>query len=675
MSLFTGGELVQMPNQPSPNVMKAKARSTEKIEEIWAKDTKRRKPREQQWQLNMSMVMGNQWVGWSGSAVQTLNAPSWRIQNVDNKIFVKVRSKITRLLTEMTPTAIPDSSEHIDIRRAEYKERLLHHILREINDNRLRFRAAQWLVTCGEVYTEVYWDESAGDTYAADGGAISEGEVAVRIWDPFAVWPGAGCSAGNNGGRLWTVELVPLELAKLKYGKIDEKDIYADATDSSDIKVRSSMENFFSSGGSRSYTNESGMGLEEMVQVRTLRLYRTKDNPLGTIQTIINKQVVDEKDLAWDGITHIINYPNYSGYHGDAVEVRNSIQQQKSFNRLRSNWEEYVRTLAKGKILVHDTSKIKSSQFDSEHMEIIKYGGSGPKPELMTMHPMPTDTANLMGLCVSSIEDTWSEHAASQGKAPASASGSAINYLQEEDSRQHMPSRDEWAWGWARTYEKCLDVVAGHSGPNTGYQADRTITILGENRRADVQKLDPDMIAGRNRIFLSLGGSLPENKVLRAEVIRRWFADGLLGNVNDPETKKKAMKMIDAGVSDDLYNDEALDEIRAEWENNQLKQGKPLPPRPEDDHLTHSLTHGHLMKSDEFLQLPPEIKNIFYDHKNVHDMALLPPMPVTPGGDPNAPAPGNSPAVGNPVDMLKSVSQSAGPPPREGAPGPEQPLE
>ena len=179
------GRMIPMPNQASASAVAKSSRAVqEKYNELWAKDTKKRKQREQQWQLNMAMVMGNQWVGWSGQAVQTLAAPSWRIQNVDNKLFVRVRSKMTRLLGEMTPTCIPDSSEHIDVRRAEYKERLLHHLRRETGDSRLRFRAAQWLVTCGEVYTEVWWNESAGDAYA-DNGARS----------PKATWR---CASGTR---------------------------------------------------------------------------------------------------------------------------------------------------------------------------------------------------------------------------------------------------------------------------------------------------------------------------------------------------------------------------------------------------------------------------------------------------------------------------------------------
>jgi len=283
-----------------------------------------------------------------------------------------------------------------------------------------------------------------------------------------------------------------------------------------------------------------------------------------------------------------------------------------------------------------------------------------------------------MQLCVAAMDDLFSDHLASQGKAPASASGSAINYLTEEDSRQHGPARDEWLTGWARTYEKQLDCVAGKCGDGTGYTEDRTITVLGENRRADIQRFDPDMIAGRNRVYIALGGALPENKVLRAEVARRWFTDGALGDPTQKETRRQFLKLVDAGLVDNIYDDEALDEIRAEWENDQLKTGNPLAPRPEDDAETHLRTHGHYMKSDEFLQLPTEVQDLFYAHAQVHGMTLAPAMPVDPNaqpGQPPLPGPDSSPAVGNPVDMLKSVSQGGQEPPAPGPPGQEQPLE
>src|SRR5512133_1000492 len=242
------GKLMPMPNMPQPAAIKQAREASEQLIDLRNRDVKRRKSREQMWQLNMSMVLGNQWVGWSGTNVQTLAAPSWRIQAVDNKLFVRVRSKMARLTSDMTPTCIPETVESIDVRRAKYKEKLLNHIRRETGDFMLRFRAAQWLVTCGEVYTEAYWDESAGDTYAIDGGAVSEGDVRVRIWDPFAVWPGSGASAGNNGGRIWTADLVPVDLARLKY---NDNAISPDANKSTDMKLRAQMDSFFNSGGAK----------------------------------------------------------------------------------------------------------------------------------------------------------------------------------------------------------------------------------------------------------------------------------------------------------------------------------------------------------------------------------------------------------------------------------------
>lgn len=680
MGLFGAGEpAMAVPPHGTPAgapTVVPSAQSKARAANLWDKDSKARRSREQQWQLNMAMVMGAQWVGWNGSAVQELNAPTWRIQAVDNKLFVRIRSKITRMTADLTPQALPETSDAADIRRAKYKERLLAHLRREIQEPLIRFRAAQWAAVCGEVYTEAFWDASAGEAFADDGGAFSLGECGIRIFDPFSVWPGAGCSAGNNGGRLWTVETIPVELARLKYntGKIEP-----DAAESSDMRLRSNFENFFAGNGGNARYDGDRKNLEDSVMVKVLREYRTAAMPMGRTSIVINGEVRDEKPLTWDGITHIVNFPSFNSYYGDAVELRLSIQRQKSYNRLLSNWEEYVRTMAKGKILAHSGSNIKSNQFDSEHFEVVKYDGVGPPPTPWMPPPMPSDTAQLLQLNIQAIDDIFSDHMASQGKSPASASGAAINYLTEEDARQHTPTRDLWNAGWAKTYEKCLDVVAGRSGEG-GYKEDRVISVLGEDRRADVQNLAPEMLAGRNRIVITVGAALPQNKTLRSEVVRRMFVDGMLGDPTLKETRRKTLKMTDAGLTDDVYDDEYLDEIRAESENSALMQGPSgaLAPRPEDGDDVHTRTHLRFMKSGDFLELPEEIQMLFYAHIEGHQASGVPTLPVAPPRAPGSvapplgapagagPNPASSPAAGNPEDLLKSATQAAEPAPALG---------
>ena len=445
------------------------------------------------------------------------------------------------------------------------------------------------------------------------------------------------------------------------------------------------MENYFS--GSNNSNNVSfgddRTGLEESVQIKVLREYRTAKLPNGRISTIINGKVVDERELLWDGMTHMINHPQFNSYHGDAVEVRNAIQPQKSINRIESNWEEYVRTMCKGKILCHKSNNIKSSQFDSEHLEIIKYEGSGPKPEPWMPPPLPSDTANLIALKTAVMDDLFAEHMASQGKSPASASGAAINYLTEEDSRQHTPTLDDWRTGWERTDEKILDVIAGHSTPKklnpmtgqmentSGYDENRTITVLGEDRRADVSRFKPDMVAGKNRVYIISGGALPQNKTLRSEVARRLFDSGALGDPKQQSTRRKLLKMIDAGLVDDVYDDEALDEIRSEWENDQMVTGQKVAPRAEDDVSVHMHCHLHRMKSDDFLKYPPQVQQIFYDHMEVHGMQIAGAIPKPTMGNKPPAGPDSSGAVQNPVDMLKSAIQGSQPPPAPGAQAPQ----
>jgi hypothetical protein len=659
--------------------------SKKRNEELWGKDSEARKPQEQQWQLCVSMVMGNQWCGWSGTTVLPLQAPTWRIQSVDNKLFVRTRSKMTNLLADSTPQFLPEGAENIDLRRARYKERVLNHVSREIGLPLIKARAAQYVSTLGACYTEAYWNATAGDTYADDAGAFSVGEAGLKIYSPFEVWPAAGASAGNNGGRLWTAEIVPVELARLKWSN---KEIEPDAAELSDLQLRANLDSYFQSGGQQISSGNARKQLEECCLVKTLREYRTAANPQGRKSIIINGKTYDENPLLWDGMTHIMNFPAFQSYFGDPVELRLSIQPQKSINRLESNWEEYVRTMAKGKILLHGGTKVKSSSFDSEHAEIIETTGSGPAPEPWMPPAMPSDTINLINLRSQTIDDIYSDHMASQGKSPASASGAAINYLIEADQEQHTLTRDLWNAGWERTYEKLMDVVASHSGPNTGYTADRMITILGENRRADVEPVDMALLEGKNRVRIVIGGELPTNKTLRAELLRRWYDAGIFGPPGEKETNRKFLKMAAAGIFDDVMDDDALDEIRQEKENKQLAIGVRVSPRPEDNHAVHIWSLKHWMKSDDFPRLPLPIQELAYDHLAVHEQQIalkLAGMAAMaagqnggkPGAQPGRPVnngPTNSPAAAGPGDMLKSVQQGGEAPPAAGAPGPTQPA-
>ena len=180
-----------------------------------------------------------------------------------------------------------------------------------------------------------------------------------------------------------------------------------------------------------------------------------------------------------------------------------------------------------------------------------------------------------------------------------------------------------------------------------------------------MQRFQPELIAGKNRIYINVGGGLPQNKTLRAEVVRRWYVDGVLGDPTQPETRRKFMKLTEAGLVDDIYDDEALDEIRAEKENEALASGQFVAPRPEDDPMVHGRVHAHYMKSDEFLKLPPDAQEMFYAHHQIHEESAAPP-PVPPPGGEMPPLPGNSPAAGNPEDMLKSAVQGGEPPPAVG---------
>lgn len=637
-------------------------KSSKRIDDLFSQDKEARRPREKQWQINMNYYLGNQWIGWNPATwlVEDLKAPSYRRQSVDNKLYVKTRAAVTRLVQKPGVQVIPLSMDLIDERRARTKESVLQHVEREVRMDLRRMEAATWAQVCGTAYWDVHWKEDAGDTYAHESGLVSEGEVGVRVRSPFEVWPGASCSSDNWGGRLWVCDLVHVDIARIRF---NNDKIAPDAGTIYDARLRARLSSFSSSSATFSDQSSEQKSLADLVAVFTLYEFSSLAVPGGRKSTIVNSSVADEvPKLDWFGIVPYHASFNFSSFYGD-TQLRQGIPAQKSHNRIISSVEEYT-SVFKGKWVAHESSKIR--KIDSEHGEILVYSGAAGPPTAHTPPSLPADLYNLDAARAGSLDDIFSDHPVSQGKAASTASGAAINYLLEADAQGHTPNLVLWEASQEKVYEKILDVAADN------YDEARRIIVLGEDGMADVQDVTPELLAGRNRVRVVVGSALPASKVLRTELVRREFVDGMLGDPAAPETRKKALKMIDAGIVKDVYSDEYLDEARADRENKLMAAGQMPVPGVEEGHLTHIRVHKRDMKGRAYESYPPNIKIIYEQHlfmteqMAMMEAAMAPPPPGAPGQEENNQPPASAPANG-PGTVAKGVGQAAEPPPSPGS--------
>jgi hypothetical protein len=122
------------------------------------------------------------------------------------------------------------------------------------------------------------------------------------------------------------------------------------------------------------------------------------------------------------------------------------------------------------------------------------------------------------------------------------------------------------------------------------------------------------------------------------------------------------MQRIDMGGLDKLYEDLQLDQRQAQRENIKMSTGQPLnqtpgfefSPNAYDNHALHVDFHNRFRKQQQFEILPDQLKQIFEQHVQLHQQALMATM-MPP--DPNNPGP----PVGNPQQQLPNSGPSPAP--------------
>jgi hypothetical protein len=79
----------------------------------------------------------------------------------------------------------------------------------------------------------------------------------------------------------------------------------------------------------------------------------------------------------------------------------------------------------------------------------------------------------------------------------------------------------------------------------------------------------------------------------------------LYGTPEDPEVRRKVLKMLDDAVVEDIYGDVHQDEQNAELEHRAMvsSPGATLLPNAYDNHAVHMMTHRRLRKAREHQRL------------------------------------------------------------------------
>jgi hypothetical protein len=266
---------------------------------------------------------------------------------------------------------------------------------------------------------------------------------------------------------------------------------------------------------------------------------------------------------------------------------------------------------------------------------------NGAKPEWMVPPPIPNYVINGLGeIYQRDFANVASIHEISRGQVPPGvSSGVAINYLQEQD--------DTIIGDVVRQYERSLEIVGNMmlAIASQNYLENRKLQIVGDSGQADefeykvARKDEKDQVIEKGtipegaRLVVEAGSSLPRTQTAKQAFILDLYKIGVLGPKGDKATNKRAIKLLEMGNIDEMYEEEAADRAQSEVENEGMKNGTEFMVYPYQDHEVHLQSHEALMKSPEFMSVGESVKMLFDAHRKAHQDLIAPPAPM-PGEPP-----------------------------------------
>lgn len=224
---------------------------------------------------------------------------------------------------------------------------------------------------------------------------------------------------------------------------------------------------------------------------------------------------------------------------------------------------------------------------------------------------LPPVVYEIQQMLKSEMQDIGSLRGGSEGRAPTrDASGELVKELRFNDDRFIGPAARRIVDNIAGLVEEWQILLRNH------WDEDTTIRVSGEQNAARFIMVKKEMFKGRVNVKGVAESMLPEGRGERQQRLDFWLSAGLL-------TPNQYF---------DLYNHPHLGAATkpggvhrqmAEFEHKVLMQGQIIAPiDPHDDEI-HLAIHEEFMASPEFMQIDPQIQQLFAIHVEMHKEIVM----------------------------------------------------
>lgn len=347
-----------------------------------------------------------------------------------------------------------------------------------------------------------------------------------------------------------------------------------------------------------------------------------KELPYGGEALVIDETVVwkgeastkDDKGVPYYPITHF-GFKKVPGRVFYKTPADDLVSKQVQRNKIESLLQLGAERVSNPTWLL--PTGIGIENITGEPGEKLSYNGHlNIKPERIQGSDMPNSLYRWLEIIDGDFSDLAATYDVMLGKHPQGVDTlGGMQLLRDRGLARFQDALNSWGRGWVRVSRNRLMIWKQR------VKDDRTLTVLGDNGKWEMQKFNAATIAGSIDVKAEEGSTQPKSKAYTQMMASQLMGAGLV-DVTDPLTRYKLLTTFDAtdlGQGLDMDVKDAIKERETFLENGMVRPREVI-----DNHEVHLAQHTRDAKSDAFFtKWSVDQQNGWIDHINWHFEVLM----------------------------------------------------
>lgn len=570
------------------------------VKEDFLRRREERRSLEQQWNLNMNYLSGNQYceISPTGDVFEEENYYYWQNRNVYNHIapIIETRlAKLSRVRPDMSVRA--SGSEDADLKASKIASDILKATSGRVSLSEIISKATLWSETLGTSFYKVMWNGDKGSLVGEiDGQKVREGDVDVMAVSPFEIFPDTLFKEDIS-------ELKSLIHARGMSVK-DIKRIYGVEVEGRDVDVFSLSSAEKGVIGRQSKFIAGLMHDSEVVIERYER--PSEEFPLGRVVTVAGDKILNVSELPYEnGIDGSRDFPfikqtcieQAGNFFGVSI-IERIIPLQRAYNAVKNRKHEFLNRISMGVLAVEDGS-VDTDDLSEEGLspgKVIVYRQGCNPPQMMSAGSVPIDFSyeeerlEKEFITISGV----SEISRNSQVPTTSTSGVALQLLIEQDETRLSQT--------AENIRSAIKLMAKHIirlfkqfAKNT-----RIMKIAGAGRKAEIFYYNSSDLNSDDVVF-DTENELNSTPAQKKNSVFELLNSGILSDKDggiSARTKAKILEMLGYGSFENAQDLTTLHINKASEENLRLSEEE-VAIDEYDDHELHISEHTRYLLSGE----------------------------------------------------------------------------